>query len=171
MKLWPFVALLIGFVLPGFAADKGRANQAKTGSGPVTSLVLEAVGKDEGIASIPSTHSVDQTVDKLQAILKSKGVAVFALVDHSGGAAKVGLKMPPAKVLIFGNPKAGTPLMLAAPLVALELPMKILIWEDSQGKVWLSYNTPAYLKERYSLPQELLPNIAVIETLAAKAAE
>jgi uncharacterized protein (DUF302 family) len=104
-------------------------------------------------------------------MLRSKDVTIFALIGHSGEAAKVGMKMPPTKLLIFGNPKGGTPLMLAAPGVALDLPLKILVAEDAQGKVSLSYNSPEYLKERYGLPLNLLPNIAVIETLAAKAAE
>ena len=125
----------------------------------------------EYLVTIPSTHSVDQTVDRLETILQSKGVKLFALVDHSGEAAKVGLIMPPTKLLIFGNPKAGTPLMLAAPSIALDLPLKILVAQDSQGKVWISYNSPEYLKERYGLPQDLLPNIVVVEKLAAEAGE
>jgi len=126
---------------------------------------------DNGIVSKPSNHSVDQTVDKLKNILQSKGVTLFALVDHSGEAEKVGLKMRPTKLLIFGSPKAGTPLMLAAPTLAIDLPLKILVWEDTQGKVWVTYNSPRYLQERYNLPPDLLQNIAVIEPLAAKAAE
>jgi uncharacterized protein (DUF302 family) len=104
-------------------------------------------------------------------MLRAKGVTVFAVVDHSGEAAKVGLEMPSTKLLIFGNPKAGTPLMLAAPSCAIDLPLKILIWADPQGKVWVTYNSPAYLQQRHQLPSELLPNIAVVEALAAKAAE
>jgi uncharacterized protein (DUF302 family) len=96
---------------------------------------------------------------------------VFALIDHSGEAEKVGLKMLPTKLVIFGNPKAGTPLMLAAPSSAIDLPLKILIWEDGQGKVWLSYNSPEYLKQRHGLPQELMQNITIIEMLASKAGE
>jgi len=130
-----------------------------------------AVEKEEGIVKIPSHHSVDQTVDKLKAILESKGVRLFALIDHSGEAEKVGLKMPPTKLLVFGNPKAGTPLMLAAPSVAIDLPLKILVAEDSDGKVWISYNSAEYLKERHGLPENLLPNIAVVQTLAASAGE
>ena len=130
-----------------------------------------AVQKEEGIVKIPSHHSVDQTVDKLKAILESKGVRLFALIDHSGEAEKVGLKMPPTKLLVFGNPKAGTPLMLAAPSVAIDLPLKILVAEDSDGKVWISYNSAEYLKERHGLPENLLPNIAVVQTLAASAGE
>jgi uncharacterized protein (DUF302 family) len=130
-----------------------------------------APDKDSGLVDIPSNHSVDKTVEKLKAILQAKGITLFALVDHSGEAAKVGLKMPPTKLLIFGNPKAGTPLMLAAPSSAIDLPLKILIWEDARGKVWVTYNSPVYLQERHNLPPELLPNIAVIETLAKKAAK
>jgi uncharacterized protein (DUF302 family) len=128
-----------------------------------------AMQKEEGIVRIPSHHSVDETVDKLKTILQSKGVTLFALVDHSGEAEKVGMKMPPTKLLIFGNPKGGTPLMLAAPSVAIDLPLKILIAEDSQGQVWISYNSAEYLKERHGLPQDLLQNIAVVQTLAAAA--
>ena len=126
---------------------------------------------DSGIIDERSKHSVEQTVERLTALLHAKGVTVFALVDHSGEAAKVGMKMPPTKLLIFGNPKAGTPLMLAAPSVAIDLPLKILVWEDAQGRTWLSYNSPAYLKERHGLPQALLPNIAVLETLVRAAGE
>jgi uncharacterized protein (DUF302 family) len=124
-----------------------------------------------GIVNIPSKHSVDETVNRLKNILQSKHITLFALIDHSGEAAKVGMKMPPTKLLIFGSPKAGTPLMLAAPSIALDLPLKILVSEDAQGKVWLSYNSSEYLKERHGLPSNLLPNIAVIETLAATAGQ
>jgi uncharacterized protein (DUF302 family)/uncharacterized membrane protein YidH (DUF202 family) len=129
------------------------------------------VSSGKGIINTPSNHSVDQTVEKLKGILAAKGVALFALVDHSGEAEKVGLKMPPTKLLIFGSPKAGTPLMLAAPSVAIDLPLKILVSEDAQGKVWISYNSPAYLQERHGFPPELVQNIAVVETLAVKAGE
>jgi uncharacterized protein (DUF302 family) len=127
--------------------------------------------KDSGLVDLPSKHSVDETVEKLKGILQSKGITLFALVDHSGEAAKVGMKMPPTKLLIFGNPKAGTPLMLAAPRSAIDLPLKILIWEDAKGKVWVTYNSPAYLQERHNFSAELLQNIAVVETLAKAAAE
>jgi uncharacterized protein (DUF302 family) len=130
-----------------------------------------AVQKEEGIVKIPSHHSVDVTVDKLNTILKSKGVTLFALVDHSGEAEKVGMKMPPTKLLIFGSPKGGTPVMLAAPSAALDLPLKILVAEDAQGKVWISYNSPEYLKERHRLPETLVTNIAVVQALAAAAGE
>jgi uncharacterized protein (DUF302 family) len=124
-----------------------------------------------GIISRPSNHSVDETVEKLKDILAAKKITLFALIDHSGEAQKVGMAMRPTKLLIFGNPKAGTPLMLAAPTSAIDLPLKILVWEDAGGKVLVSYNSPAYLAERHSLPQELLPVIAGVESLAAMAAE
>ena len=127
--------------------------------------------KEEGIVKIASQHSVDETVDKLTSILKSKEVTLFALIDHSGEAEKVGLKMPPTKLLIFGNPKGGTPLMLASPSVAIDLPLKILVAEDPQGKVWISYNSAEYLRERHGLPPNLLPNIAVVHALACAAGE
>ncbi len=126
---------------------------------------------DNGIVNTPSNHSVDETVEKLEAILQAKGVALFALVDHSGEAAKIGIAIRPTKLLIFGNPKAGTPLMLAAPSSALDLPLKLLVWEDAQGKVWISHNSPQYLQARHHLPQDLMQNIAVVDMLAAKAAE
>jgi uncharacterized protein (DUF302 family) len=134
-------------------------------------VIFPGAAVNNGIASTPSSHSVDETVDRLKNVLQSKGVTLFALIDHSGEAEKVGMKMPPTKLLIFGSPKAGTPLMLAAPSIAIDLPLKILVWEDGQGKVWLSYNSPAYLKERHGLPQDLVQNIAVVGALAAKAGE
>jgi uncharacterized protein (DUF302 family) len=133
--------------------------------------VSMATVTSKGIIDKPSNHSVEQTVEKLKNILQAKGVTLFALVDHSGEAEKAGMKMLPTKLLIFGSPKAGTPLMLASPSIAIDLPLKILVWEDGQGKVWVSYNSPAYLQERHNLPPDLLQNIAVVETLAAKAGE
>jgi uncharacterized protein (DUF302 family) len=126
---------------------------------------------NKGLIDISSNHSVDETVERLKGILQAKGITLFALVDHSGEAAEAGMKMRPTKLLIFGNPKGGTPVMLAAPSAAIDLPLKILVWEDVQGKVWITYNTPAYLQQRHNIPPELLPNIAVIETLVATAAE
>src|SRR6266404_4919578 len=126
---------------------------------------------ESGILRTASNHSVDETVARLQSIQQAKGVKLFTIVDHSGEAASAGLKMPNTKLLIFGNPKAGTPLMLASPSSALDLPLKILVAEDAAGKVWISYNAPAYLQTRHHFPPDLLPNIAVIEVLAAKAAE
>ncbi len=124
-----------------------------------------------GIISKRTNHSVNETLERLKNALLAKGVNIFAIVDHSGEAEKVGLKMPPTMLVIFGSPKAGTPLMLAAPSIAIDLPLKILIWEDGEGKAWVSYNSTAYLQERHGLPKELLQNIAVVETLAAKAGE
>src|SRR5271167_2105949 len=134
-------------------------------------MAQAAQASGKGIIDSPSNHSVDQTVDRLEKILQSKGVTLFALVDHSGEAEKVGMKMRPTKLLIFGSPKAGTPLMLATPSIAIDLPLKILVWEDGRGKVWISYNNPEYLEERHGVPKDLLANIAVVETLAAKASE
>jgi uncharacterized protein (DUF302 family) len=126
---------------------------------------------DNGILTLQSHHSVDQTVEKLQAILQSKSIKLFALIDHSGEAEKIGMHMSPTKLLIFGNPKAGTPVMLASPSIALDLPLKILVSEDSDGKVWISHNSPAYLQARHNLPLDLVQNIAAAGALAAHAAE
>jgi uncharacterized protein (DUF302 family) len=124
-----------------------------------------------GIVDKVSHHSVEETVDRLINILQSKGITLFAVIDHSEQAEKVGLKMPATKLLIFGNPKAGTPMMLAAPTIAIDLPLKILVWEDVERTVWLSYNSADYLRNRHGLPRELVGNIAVVETVAAEAAE
>ena len=126
---------------------------------------------DNGTVSKPSRNTVDQAVEKLTSLLREKSIALFAVIDHSGEAAKAGMHMRPTKLLIFGSPKAGTPLMLAAPTTALDLPLKILVWEDERGQVWLTYNAPAYLQQRHNFSKELLPNIAAVEMLAAKAAE
>jgi uncharacterized protein (DUF302 family) len=126
---------------------------------------------DNGIVSIRASRSVDQTVEALEELLQAKGVKLFALVDHSGEAEKAGLRMRPTKLVIFGSPKAGTPLMTASPSIAIDLPLKILVREDESGKVWVSYNSPAYLQARHNLPAQLVQNIAVVEALAAKAAE
>jgi uncharacterized protein (DUF302 family) len=126
---------------------------------------------NNGVLSKQSNHSVDDTLASLKRALDAKGVKVFAIVDHSGEAEKAGLKMLPTKLLIFGNPKAGTPLMLAVPSIALDLPLKILIAEDDQGKVWISYNSPDYLQHRHGVPTELVKSIAVVEALATAASE
>src|SRR5262245_18906749 len=130
-----------------------------------------ALSKVRGIIDIARNHSVDEAVEKLKRILQAKGVTLFAVVDHSGEAEKVEMKMPPTKLLIFGNPKAGTPVMLAAPSSAIDLPLKILVWEDAQKQVWVTYNSAAYLQKRHNLPPELLQNIGVVEAVATKAAE
>lgn len=127
--------------------------------------------KNKGIVNKPSEHSAEETLERLKRILEAKGIVVFTVVDHSGEAEKGGFQMRPTKLVIFGSPKAGTPLMQAAPSVAIDLPLKILIWQDGKGKVWVSYNSPAYLQERHGLPKELLRNIAIVEDLAASAGE
>lgn len=152
MNMWQLGVVLMGLVISTSAAGK-------------------PVDKKNGIVTIPSHHSVDETVERLKSILQSKGITLFALIDHSGEAAKVEMKMPNTKLVIFGNPKGGTPLMLAAPSIAIDLPLKILVAEDAQGKVWVSYNSSQYLKERHALPENLPANIAIVETMAAKAAE
>ncbi|MGA3044392.1 MAG: DUF302 domain-containing protein, partial [Bryobacteraceae bacterium] len=115
----------------------------------------------EDIVSVPSHNSVDATVEKLKAILDAKGVKIFAVIDHSGEAEKAGMAMRNTKLLIFGNPKGGTPLMLAAPTAALDLPLKILVWEDAGGKVWLTYNSVEFIRQRHNLTPELAANIAI----------
>jgi len=124
-----------------------------------------------GLIQIASRFSFEETVRRLQAALVEKGLQVFAAVDHSGEAEKVGLKMPPTKVLIFGSPKAGTPLMVAAPSLAIDLPLKALVAEDAQKKVTVTYNDPEYLRERHGFPVELTKNLAGAGALIAKAVE
>jgi uncharacterized protein (DUF302 family) len=124
-----------------------------------------------GLIQVASPYSVDETLNRLQSVLAERGVQVFALIDHSGEAQKVGMKMRPTKVLIFGNPKGGTPLMIAAPTLAIDLPLKTLIAEDENGKTSVSYNSPEYLRDRHGIPEDLLKNIAVVGGLVAKAVE
>jgi len=164
--------------LPFFRKQPDRGQQvAKIVSAAGTSSEngrrhpLMTLNPENGIVTIPSRHSVEQTVRNLEDLLKGKGVKLFALVDHSGEAEKAGMKMKPTKLLIFGSPKAGTPLMLAAPSSAIDLPLKILVREDADGKVWISYNSPQYLQARHGIPAELLPNIAAVEWLAGEAAK
>ena len=123
----------------------------------------------DGIISKASKYSVPETLDRVDALLRSKGIKIFVRVDHSGEAEKAGLKMPPTQLLIFGNPKGGTPMMLAAPTAAIDLPLKALAWEDSDGKVWLSYNDPEYLKKRYGLTDEQIKTIAGTGSLIEQA--
>lgn len=171
-----FVLAMVGLAMAIYLISVRSPTHAQPANTPAntketTMTPAATTSPANGIINIPSNHSVDQTVDKLKSILQSKGVTLFALVDHSGEAEKAGLQMPPTKLLIFGSPKAGTPLMLAAPSIAIDLPLKILVWQDTAGKVWISWNSPAYLQQRHGLPEALLPNIAVVETLATKAAE
>ena len=135
----------------------------------VIALSFSAEAADNGIISKPSKYSVPETLDRLEAILKSKGVTVFVRIDHSGEAEKAGLKMRPTQLVIFGNPGAGTPLMNSSPSVAIDLPLKALASEDGSGKVWLSYNSPEYMKQRHDLTEEFMKNIAVIGILVDEA--
>jgi uncharacterized protein (DUF302 family) len=120
---------------------------------------------------VTSRYTVDETVNRLQSVLAERGVRVFALIDHSGEAERIGMKMRPTKLVIFGNPKGGTPVMVAAPTLAIDLPLKALVWEDEGGKVWVSYNSPEYLQQRHGVPEDLIKNIAVAGALVAKAVE
>jgi uncharacterized protein (DUF302 family) len=124
---------------------------------------------NNGIITQPSQYSVTATIDRLEAVLQAKGITIFARIDHQAEAEKVGLSLRPTQLLLFGSPKAGTPLMVAEPTTALDLPIKILAWEAADSKVWLSYNDPNYLKQRFSLSDELVKNIAVIESLIHQA--
>jgi uncharacterized protein (DUF302 family) len=124
-----------------------------------------------GLLQVVSRITLDETVKRLELELTQRGLQVFARVDHSAEAAKVGLKMRPTKLLIFGSPKGGTPVMVAAPSVAIDLPLKALIAEDENGKVWVSYNSPEYLQQRHGIPQELVKNIAGVGAVVAKAVE
>ena len=130
-----------------------------------------ALDDQNGLILRRSRHSVDETVQSLRATLDAKGIKLFAMIDHSSEAAKLGITMPPTKLLIFGDPKAGTPLMLASPSSAIDLPLKVLVRQDQDGSVAIVYNSPAYLGARHKLPEELLKNIAGIEALVNKAAD
>ena len=120
---------------------------------------------DSGLVTQPSRYTFSETVSKVEAVLKSKGLIVFAKVDHSGEAEKIGLKMRPTQLIIFGNPKAGTPVMLASPTLAIDLPLKVLIAEDDSGKVSVTFNSPAYLQARHNVKDDLLKNISATATL------
>jgi uncharacterized protein (DUF302 family) len=122
-----------------------------------------------GLITHPSSYTVPETLDRLEAILRAKNITIFARVDHSGEAAKVGLTMPPTQLLIFGNPQGGTPIMLAAPLAAIDLPLKALAWQDTDGKVWLSINDPHYLQGRYALSDDVLKPIIGLEAFILQA--
>jgi uncharacterized protein (DUF302 family) len=126
---------------------------------------------DDGLVRVASCHSVEDTLQRLEAAFAAKGLQIFARVDHSGEAEKVGLKMRPTKLLIFGSPKGGTPLMVAAPTLAIDLPMKALVFEDDDGRVWLVYNRPEYLKTRHGVPEDLIKNLAGAGPVMEKAVE
>lgn len=129
------------------------------------------MANENGLVSVRSRFSVDETVQKLEAAFREKGMQVFTVIDHSGEAEKVGLKMRPTKVVIFGSPKGGTPLMVAAPSLAIDLPLKALVAEGEDGKVSVTYNSPEYLEDRHGVPAELIKNIAGAGGLIAKAVE
>jgi uncharacterized protein (DUF302 family) len=120
---------------------------------------------DDGVTKRESPYSVPQTLDRLEAVLKERGIAVFARIDHAGEAAKVGLQLPPTQVLVFGNPRAGTPLMVAHPTIAIDLPMKALAWQDATGKVWIGFNSVDYMKKRHDLTDEQAKVLAVAGVL------
>ncbi len=124
---------------------------------------------DNGMIHLSSPRTVMETLARLETIVQAKGLTILARIDHSGDAAKTGLEMHPTKLLIFGNAKSGTPLMIATPSVAIDLPLKALVWQDDEGKVWLSYNSPTYLKERHGIPENLLQNIAGIGPICSEA--
>jgi uncharacterized protein (DUF302 family) len=123
----------------------------------------------QGIISKSSKYSVPELMRRLETILAAKGVKIFALVDHSGEAEKAGLKMPPTQLLVFGNPKGGTPVMLAAPASAIDLPWKALAWQGGNGQVWLSYNDPAYFQRRFGLSDDVVKPLAGLSALIEQA--
>ncbi|MEH1911919.1 MAG: DUF302 domain-containing protein [Nostoc sp.] len=127
------------------------------------------MNENNGIINQPSPYSVPATIDRLEAVLQAKGITIFARIDQQAEAERVGLSLPPTQLLLFGNPQAGTPLMVAEPTIALDLPLKVLAWKAADSKVWLSYNDPNYLKQRFSLSDELVENIAVIAPLINQA--
>lgn len=126
---------------------------------------------ENGLVHVASARSVPETLKNLQTTIEARGLKIFALIDHSGEAEKAGLTMRPTQLLIFGSPKAGTPLMVAAPTLAIDLPLKALVWEDTDGKVWVSYNSPDYLQQRHGIPADLVKNIAGVGALVEKAVE
>ena len=130
-----------------------------------------AAPADNGMVHLSSPYSVPETLRRLESLLQTRGLAVFGRIDHSGEAEKVGLKMRPTELILFGSPKQGTPLMVASPTLAIDLPLKALAWEDASGKVWLSYNAPEYLKQRHNIPDDLVKNIGGIGALLQKALE
>jgi len=125
--------------------------------------------ESHGIERVPSPRSVAETFARFDELVQAAGLTVFARIDFSGDAARAGLAMRPARLLIFGNPKAGTPLMVAAPSLALDLPLKVLVSEDAAGRVWASYNAPEYLQQRHGVPGDLLKNISGVAALVRRA--
>jgi len=115
---------------------------------------------DNGMVHLKSPYSFAETFQRVESLLEEKGLKIFSVVDHSSEAEKAGLKMHPTRVILFGSPKGGTPLMVASPTLAIDLPLKALIWEDAGGKVWVSYNSPDYLQQRHNVPLDLIKNIS-----------
>ena len=128
-------------------------------------IPVQVFAADDGITKRESRYSVPQTLDRLEAVLKERGITVFARIDHAGEATKVGLNLPPTQVLVFGNPRSGTPLMVAHPTIAIDLPMKALAWQDSAGKVWIGFNSADYMKKRHELTDEQAKSLAVVGAL------
>jgi len=125
----------------------------------------------DGLISIRSKHSVDDTVINIVSFLREKKIKLFAVIDHSGEARAAGLNMPPTRLILFGNPKAGTPIMLTSPSAAIDLPLKLLVAQDDKGAVWISYNSAEYLAKRHNISESLMTNIAVIAGIAREAAD
>lgn len=115
---------------------------------------------DNGIRHLGSPYSVPETLKRVESLLQESGLTIFCRVDHSGEAEKTGLKMQPTQLIVFGSPKGGTPVMVASPTIAIDLPLKALIWQDAAGKVWISYNSPEYLQQRRNVPADLVKNIS-----------
>jgi uncharacterized protein (DUF302 family) len=130
---------------------------------------MAAEPPSEGVASRLSTYPVAETMRRIEETARSKGLTVFAKIDHGGGARDVGLAMQEEQLLVFGNPRAGTPLMVARPLVGLELPLRVLVWQDPWGRVWVSYNESAFIAQRFGLPDGLEKNIAGVPALIDEA--
>ena len=124
-----------------------------------------------GLVRVASRYSVEETISRIEGFLREKGIKLFATIDHSGEAERAGLKMPATKVLIFGNAKAGTPIMIAAPSAAIDLPLKVLVQEEENGGVWVSYNTPEYIQQRHGFPAELTGNLAAVRAVVQHAVE
>jgi len=125
---------------------------------------------DKGIKTLATTGGVDETLDRLESLAKSRGMMVFARIQFSRDAAAAGLELRPTQLLILGSPTGGTPLMAAAPSVALDLPLKVLAWQDASKQCWVSYNTPEYLQRRHGFPAALIANIAGLGKLVESAA-
>jgi uncharacterized protein (DUF302 family) len=122
-----------------------------------------------GMVHVSSPYPVPEAFKRLEAIVVARGLSILARIDHGGDAAKVGLKMHPTQLLIFGNPKAGTPLMIASPTLAIDLPLKALVWEDGEGKVWVTYNSPEFLKQRHNIPDSLVKNVSGVGAIVEEA--